>query len=212
VIEQELRALPIAFPPEPDLVPAVLARLERRRRRWLVPALVTAAALGALFAIPQTRAAILDFFRIGGVTVERVETQPAAPTVTPAFGREVTLEEARAAVEAPLAVPPDFRAVYLDEPFVTIEVRRGLYLTQWSGTGPPLLEKQAGPGTRFHEVGVYGNFGLWIEGARHVVLRGPERRSAGNVLIWVDRGITYRLEGDVTRAEALGVARNLQRP
>jgi hypothetical protein len=43
-LEHELRALPIAFPDEPDLAPRVLARLERPARRWwLVPALVALA-------------------------------------------------------------------------------------------------------------------------------------------------------------------------
>ena len=71
-LEHELRALPIAFPDEPDLAPRVLARIERPVRRWwLVPALVALAVAGALFAIPQTRAAILDLFRIGDVEVRR---------------------------------------------------------------------------------------------------------------------------------------------
>ena len=105
-LEHELRALSIAFPDEPDLAPRVLARLERPTRRWwLGPALVALAVAGALFAIPQTRAAILDLFRIGGVEVRRVETQPRAPVRDPVLGREVSLATAQRRADFPLLVP-----------------------------------------------------------------------------------------------------------
>lgn len=212
MIEQELRALAIELPPEPDLRGAVLERLDRRRVP-LRPALALAAlaVVGALFAIPQTRAAILDFLQIGSVRVERVETQPRAPTGV-LLGEEVSLDEARDAVEIELAVPARYRAVYLDGEFVTFELERGVYLTQWGGTGPTLLQKEAGPNTRFEEVFVNEGPALWIEGAEHVVVRGPERRMAGTVLIWERAKVTYRLEGVEELHEALAVARNLRHP
>ena len=212
-LEHELRALAIEFPPEPDLHGRVLARLEPRRRvsLRLAIALAALAVVGALFAIPQTRAAILDFFRIGNVRVERVETIGSAPTGA-ILGERVTLDEARDTASIELAVPSEYRAVYLDGPFVTFELERRVYLTQWGGNGPPLIQKQAGPGTRFEEVFVDDANALWIEGARHVVLRGPYRRSAGNVLIWERGEITYRLEGVPTLESAMEIARNLERP
>jgi hypothetical protein len=101
-LEHELRALPIAFPDEPDLAPSVVARLERPARRWwLVPAVAALAVAGALLAIPQTRAAILDLFRIGGVEVRRVETQPRAPVRPAVLGREVSLATAQRGVDFP---------------------------------------------------------------------------------------------------------------
>ena len=209
-VEHELRRL-VEFPPEPDLRGPVLARLPRRRVSLrLAFALVVLAAVGALFAIPQTRAAILDFFRIGDVEIRRVETQPRAPTGV-VLGERVSLEEAREAVEIELAVPARSLAVYLDRPFVTIEVERGVYLTQWGGTGPTLLRKEAGPGTRFEEVVLEGTLGLWIEGAEHVVVRGPLRRTAGNVLVWERDFVTYRLEGSPDLRHALAIVRNLSR-
>ena len=80
-LEHELRGLQIKFPTEPELRSNVLARLERppRRRTWLVAGWATLAACGALLAIPQTRAAILRVLEIGGVRIERTETQPQAP-------------------------------------------------------------------------------------------------------------------------------------
>ena len=77
----------LAFPPAPDVSVRVLARVAeappRRRRRALV--LVVAAlavAIGAAFAVPQARTAILDFFGLRGATVQRVETLPVVPPRT----------------------------------------------------------------------------------------------------------------------------------
>ena len=64
-----------------------------------------------------------------------------------------------------------------------------------------------------------GATGLWITGARHeIIYRDPatgqviakSRRLVGNVLIWEAGGITYRLEGARTLADARAVARNLK--
>jgi hypothetical protein len=220
-LEHELRALPIAFPDEPDLAPLVLARLERPARRWwLVPVLVAVAVAGALFAIPQTRAAILDFFRIGGVEVRRVETQPRAPERAPVLGREVSLSTARDAVDFPLLVPRDPFTAYVDGPMVNLRWKRYV-LTQWHGEQLPFAQKQLGPGSRTVGVEVRGANGLWITGARHeIVYRVPStdqilfktRRLAGNVLIWEAGDVTYRLEGAKTLADARAVARNLEAP
>src|SRR5204863_2740785 len=72
-----LRTLPVDWPATPD----VAARLELRpRRRLAIVAAVAlaAAALAAAFAVPQSRSAILRFFHLRGVTVERVGTLPRA--------------------------------------------------------------------------------------------------------------------------------------
>jgi hypothetical protein len=220
-LEQELRALPIAFPGEPDLAPRVLARLERPARRWwLVPALAALAAAGALLAIPQTRAAILDLFRIGGVEVQRVETQPRAPVRPPALGRQVSLATAQRRVDFPLLAPRSPFTAYVDRPMVNLRWKRYV-LSQWRGEQLPLAQKQAGPGSQTVGVDVRGVTGLWITGARHeIVYLDPatgdvvakSRRLAGNVLIWEAGGVTYRLEGARTVADARAVARNLKGP
>ncbi len=220
-IEQELRALPIAFPEEPDLAPRVLARLERPARRWwLAPALAALAAAGALLAIPQTRAAIFDLLRIGGVDVQRVETQPRAPVRPPALGREVPFTEARDAVDFPLLAPRGSFTAYVDEPMVNLRWKHYV-LSQWRGEQVPFAQKQVGPGSRIVVVTVRGVTGVWITGARHeIIYRDPvsgqvvakSRRLAGNVLIWEDGGVTYRLEGARTVADARSVARNLKAP
>ena len=77
------------------------------------------------------------------------------------------------------------------------------------------------PAKRTVGVEVRGATGLWITGARHeIVYRDLEtdevvaktRRLVGNVLIWEAGGITYRLEGARTVADARAVARNLRGP
>lgn len=219
-IEYELRAFDVEFPREPELEARVLARIERPRRRWLVPALVAVASLGALLAIPQTRAAILDFLEIGDVRVERVETQPRAPSAAPQLGRPVTLDEAQAAVDFPLLVPARGADVFLD-PSVRggmVNLRFGdVVLSQWRGLQLPYVEKQVGPRSDAEELSVDGAPGLWIDGAEHVIayrdadgIHYKERRLAGNVLIWERGGITYRLENASTREEALALARELR--
>jgi hypothetical protein len=66
---------------------------------------------------------------------------------------------------------------------------------------------------------VNGVPGLWITGARHEIvyrdrsgqIDAKTRRLVGNVLLWDKDGITYRLEGAKTRAQALAAAGNLSR-
>lgn len=221
MIEQELRALGIEFPPEPDLAAAVAARLERRRRPlWLVPALAVVAAAAALLAIPQTRAAILDLLRIGGVTVERVETQPRTPVRAPELGPAVTLADARRLAGFELLVPARWQSVHYDDPIVSF--RRGpLVLAQWRGEQLPYFEKQVGPRSEVRRLTVRGAPGVWITGASHDLVYRPRgssqpevrvRRGVGNVLIWEQGGVTYRLEGAATLADARALARELRRP
>ena len=76
----------LVFPPEPDLAARSARRLRaepapRRgysfaRRPLAIALAVLALAVAAAFAVPRTRAAILDLLGIGGVTIERVETLP----------------------------------------------------------------------------------------------------------------------------------------
>src|ERR671931_2913043 len=105
-LERDLREIAplLAWPREPDLVPAVQGRLAappgRRRlpsRRVLVVALaVLVVAVGAAFAVAPARTAILRFFHIGGETIERVETLPNAPHRSPIAGLDgpMSLEDA----------------------------------------------------------------------------------------------------------------------
>jgi hypothetical protein len=78
--------------------------------------------------------------------------------------------------------------------------------------GEYLLKKIAGASTSVETVYFGdGRSGLWISGQPHVVywLEAPPRL-AGNVLVWEDKGVTYRIEGKrLTREQALDLARQM---
>jgi hypothetical protein len=221
-LERELRSLPIDFPPEPDLSSRVRGQLERRSRRpWLILALAAVAAVGALLAIPQTRAAIFDVFHIGGVDVKRVETQPQAAVRDPDLGRQVDFGAAQGRVDFPLVAPDASFVTYYDDSVAGGMVNlswQGLVLSQWHGDQLTFAQKQVGPSSRTVSVSVNGVPGLWITGARHEIvyrdaagqIDAKTRRLAGNVLLWDRDGITYRLEGAKTLNGALAAVRNLQ--
>src|SRR5919202_5784051 len=83
-LERELRALAaqIAYPLTPDLAAAVRQRVQAqpRRRAWARPLAVAiavaAVAIGAAFAVPPARTAILRFFGIGAVRIHFVDRLP----------------------------------------------------------------------------------------------------------------------------------------
>jgi hypothetical protein len=215
-LEHELRGLGIDFPSEPDLRSNVLARLERpHRRRWLAASLAVLAACGALLAIPQTRAAILRVLEIGGVRIERTETQPTGQRSALVTGSRVTLADAQREVHFPLAEPTQYERVYLNRSIpggMVSFVGDGFVLSEWQGE--QIYQKSVGPNTRIQRLQVDFAPGVWITGALHSltyvdrrgVPRHQTRRLAGNVLIWTRSGVTYRLEGASTLEQALELA------
>lgn len=213
-LELALRQLgrDLDWPATPSLAPAVAGRLPaRRRRRPFVLALAAAlSALAVAFAVPPARSAILDFFGIGGVQVERVETLPDLPAARAAPGRPATLEEARDIVSFDVVVPAGYEGVYLDRvaDIVTF-VWPDRLLSEFPGD-ELLLRKVVPDEAAVELLSVHGAQGLWIEGAPHgLFLPGGEERLTGNVLIWVRDGVTFRLEGDLTLERALAIAGTL---
>jgi hypothetical protein len=258
-LEQELRALEIAWPATPDVAGAVRARLEAapapRRRSWwpprgLVPALAWAAAavLAALAvtmaASPSARSAILEWLGLRSVKIER-----KAPTATPVprtsqlgagldLGRSVTLEEARrtagfrvrvpSALPAPDAVwfrdppPPGGRVslIYKPQPGITRspQTGTGLLVSEWRATVGEVVRKAAGA-ARLERLTVAGDPAYFISGAPHGVAWVDEngevayenQRLAGNTLL-VERsdGLLLRVEGRLSRAAAVRIAKSLR--
>ena len=202
------------WPPEPELAARVVAglrapRTRRGLRRPLALAFaVLVLAVAVAMAVPPARSAILDFFGIGGVEIRRVETVPQLPAERAAPGIRVPLREARNSVDFDLAVPEGYRSVHFTAGIVTF-VWADRLLMELRGD-ERLLKKVAGQSSRIEPLDVDGYPGVWIEGAPHgLFLPGGEARLAGNTLIWVRDGVTYRLEGDLTRARALALAGSL---
>jgi hypothetical protein len=226
-LERALVALghELDFPPSPDLVPAVRARLERRP--WFPRPLVFAVALlviafGIAMAVPPARSAILRFFHIGSITIERVETlppareRPFAAGLGPALSRRDAERRAGLAIRLPrIAGPAPTRFYAAPGLIATLLDYRGkpVLLAELAGEQVGFMKKFAGPGTRVEGVDL-GSFGLWIEGGKHVLMwdRGQiETRLAGNVLIWLEGSTTYRLEGALNKGQMLDLAHQITR-
>ena len=229
----------VEFPPTPDLTPRVRERLAEGRpgrafgghRTLALAFAVLAVAVAAVMAVPQTRAAILEFFHLRGVTIERVQELPTVP-IQQGFGEvfvgdRVTLDEARKAVPFPLVVPEalgDPDEVYLQKDFPpggmvsfvygTRKHPRALF-TQFEATVREVIFKKVAEGTDIDQVTVDGAPGFWVGGAhyfsyfdRNLQYQQEQVRLAGKALIWERGTVTLRLEADVTKAEALRIARS----
>jgi hypothetical protein len=82
--------------------------------------------------------------------------------------------------------------------------------------GRAYIEKLLGPGTDVEPVTVDGEEGAWLEGPHVVMFRDPLGINhdnpawlAGNTLLWQQGDLILRLEGDISKDEALRVARTV---
>lgn len=228
-LERALHSLgrEIDFPEEPDLASHVRARLERppRRRALVFAVALVVVAFGIAMAVPQARSAILRFFHIGAVTVEQVETLPAArerPLVA-GLGPARSRSEAEALAMIRIALPdfdgPAPTRFYTQPGFIATVFRaegKPVLLVEFKGDQAGIAKKLVSPGTKVRSVEI-GDFGLWLEGGKHVLtwaygvgeFHRIETRVAGNVLIWLVGDRTYRLEGDLNREQMLDLARDI---
>jgi hypothetical protein len=213
----------IEFPPTPELASAVRRRLgERtrtRRRPVAIAFAVLAVALGAVLAVPPARTAILEWLGIKGVRIVHVDKLPPAPAAgNLRLGRQVTLDEARR--RAPwLVVPKDQpdRVYYNVNGQVTLlwgtptDVR--LLLNEFRGVA--FIDKLVQPGSKVEPVRIDGSPGAWL-GDQHVLMyrdpagntRESTARLVGQTLVWQRGEVTLRLEGDLSKGDAVRIARS----
>src|SRR5437763_2987970 len=229
-LERALVALggELEFPPTPDLVDAVRERL-RRRRSWVRP-LVFAVALGALavgvaLAVPPARSAILKFFHVGSATVERVGTLPRAqerPLVA-GLGPALVEEDAEMYAGLYMRLPDEVapQRFYAQPGMISTVIRvdgKPVLVSELKGDQMGLFKKFASTATTVQPVDL-GEFGLWIHGGAHVLMwqlnfgriHQVETRLAGNVVLWLVSGTTYRLEGDLDKSQMLKLAGQITR-
>jgi hypothetical protein len=218
--------LELDIPAEPDLRSGVRERIERRSRsrRALVLALALLVAFGIAFAIPPARSALLRFFHIGAVTIERVDTLPAARerSFVAGLGPALSLRQAEQSSGVPLVFNGTRPRRFYAQPglIATVLHYRGtsVLLAELQGDQMGLTKKFASPDTRVEPAQI-GSFGIWVEGGKHVLIwqaasgeiRQLERRLAGNVLIWTEGARTYRLEGGLTMGQMLELGRQITR-
>lgn len=223
-LERELRALDVEWPPTPELRLVLGEQPRRRSRRPLLAAIALALiALAVAFAVPQSRGAILRFLHLGGETIEFVDTLPPAEdrALDAQLGIDVTLAEARSLVPnlllPELDPPPRLHSAGKVVSLAFVHDGRQVLLSEVaSGVNSEVfLKKLAGGETKVQWVEVHPNrYGVWLSGAPHVFFfpRTPPRL-AGNTLVWVDHGTTYRLEGPhLSRDAAIELARSLRYP
>jgi hypothetical protein len=224
----------LEIPPTPDLGSAVTRELAPRRRWFVRPvaagvAIAILAALAATLAIPDARSALFRALHIGGEEIRFVDQLPQVESdagLPYRLGRQVSLASARREGGFRLREldrRPD--AVYLGEHgtvwylYGTPEhVRLLVAQTPELRIDRRFMFKLVSPETTVSEVSVDGARGYFLSGAPHVVLFvdregnviDDSARLTKDVLVWSRDGITYRLEGDFDRGEALRLARSLR--
>ncbi len=236
-LERELRALApvVDWPDAPDVSAAVTARIAAPHppRRRLPPRLglalaVLVLAVGLAFAVPPARTAILDWLGLGSAQIERVDELPPLQlnASLELLGEPTTLADARRRAGFPVASPPrgepapdEIRVV--DDRRVSFLWRDGEHLRLLVTQVPGLLQRGAilqkliPPSVWIERLTIDGDGAVFLTGGPHAVyLLGPNGSFeedhgwlAGTTLL-VDRGgATLRIEGDLTRDRAVGLAR-----
>lgn len=95
----------------------------------------------------------------------------------------------------------------------------GLLFMQFQAQLATFIQKGVGPDTKVEQLTVNGGPGFWLEGQPHAFfyqqpngqVGSPEDfRLATNTLVWEQNGLTLRLEGPVTKDEAVGIAASVK--
>jgi hypothetical protein len=151
-------------------------------------------------------------------------------------GQRVTLAQVQGLLPFKILIPAELGPpdeVYLragsfqDQVILLYRARPGLPSAKLTGAGLLLTEFQARLDTQFVEgkilflgatsveaLTVNGDPGYWIEGAPHEIVYfdrdgnqiGDRSRLAGNVLLWQHGDVTFRIEADIAKGQALRIA------
>lgn len=228
------------YPSTPDISANVMKKIRQPRfmpRRLVWPSTFVLILLISLFAIPPVRAAIFEFLQIGIVRIfpqDPQSTEKTVPSITPApsvlplldlvFGK-TTLTEASERVDYPILLPrnfgePDYVFIQDAEGYMTIlawmnpnqpqSVELSLHFipnASWAITkmGPKVLQETVV--NDYKAVWAEGSYPLFLYNHREIAFT---RLIEGNVLIWTDGIITYRLEINLSMEEAIEIAESLE--
>ena len=94
-----------------------------------------------------------------------------------------------------------------------------MLLSEYAARDYGLLKKSVGEKTLVEPVPVAGQPGLWVEGPPHTLTyfntNGEFRQKTvkihGNVLLWTRGPVTMRLEGPISKPQALRLAHRIDR-
>ncbi len=220
-IEDELRKLVIDWPPLPAFKYPSAADNRRRRRSLVLAFCLTLAAVGALFAVPKSRAEILRFLHLGSVNIEVVSRLPNAEEqkLGQSLGPTVGGDAARRYLLGALLVPPG-----QEGQTYRLHYRSGVVSLVLSHEGHPVLLNEIALGqdavvrkmitslNATRQVTVRGQLGLWVTGGAHeVIFPNTSPRIAGPSLIWSTSRATYRIEGEgLGETDAIALADSLK--
>ena len=236
-------ARPAPIPVGPPAGPARAGRARRRPivfRRTLAIALASLLVLagGVFAAVPSVRDAVLEFFGLQGVTIERREQLPPRKPGPLRLGERTTLADARDALRFEPLIPEgagEPSGVYLDRRVpggqltLTYRARPGLPEARSTGLGllvdefrgdlvPEYMGKIGSQATRAEQFRLDGERAIWLEGAPHLFFyrtpgepfREDRLRIAQNVLLLEQGRLLVRLEGAFDREDAVELARSLR--
>jgi len=218
---------------------ALLARVREEirgaapaRARWWPLRLAAAAAVVVLVvaALPSSRDAIANFFRVDGVQLRSARELPhvhrpstSSTTAAATAGATMTVADAQRSVDFTIVVPDG-----VAHPAVTVDpaVPGGLVTLDYPDYR--ITEFAAPPGevpfakfidrrTKVAPTTVRGASGYWITGTHHDLaildrdnqVRPSTIRTTGHVLLWNERNVTIRIEGPHTLAAARAVAASI---
>jgi hypothetical protein len=211
----------VVYPPTP-----IIRWRAQRRSVQARYALATLAVLLALVMISPLRANVLEWLRIGVVTIFTGETAAPAstmPSLVDLFG-ETTLEAARESVEFDVRLPQNFG------------LPDHVYMQNGDGAAVIMvwLARENQPAISLYVFGATeGIYGKFLDTAVNTQVNGQPAVWAdvphslqyqvgnfirkyltfiveGNVLIWAEDGITYRLESNLLMEEAIAIAESLR--
>jgi hypothetical protein len=167
--------------------------------------------------------------------VPSVPSLTPRPSLSPSSGfipgDRVTLAEAQRRVHFTIRQPAELGApdeiyvdsaervtlVYRERPGIPPSPATGIaaLVVEFQGTvDASFFGKLVGPDTTLTQVSVNGTTGYWLEGAPHFFFYRLENgtvlqdtlRLAGNTLIWVENGVTLRVEANVPKETAVRLA------
>ncbi len=233
-VQNMAKAFP--YPPTPDIATPLRQRRRVRLSRLAQMAAVLLIVLLGLLAVPEIRAQVIAFFRIGAVEVVVTTATPPArfapgdtlPDSVLDFPGATTLEDAQQHAGYPIPLPSALGApdrVYLiqaSQPIVVLAwldadgavdtslhlLPEGTYSTKIMGGVPEQTQ-------------VNGTQALWITDAHLYILQTGSgdsgvkiRQVTMNALVWAtaDGKMTYRLETKRTLDEALRIAESIPEP
>lgn len=225
-------AAAFVYPATPDLTvrptSAVPVRGRPRRLAWSYAAALLALLAAGVLAVPQARAGVLEFLRLGAIRIllgPATATPLATPTpimtpTAPALSGLTTLSRARLLAGFPILQPAYPAGLGPPEEVYFQQFEGQVVVTVWRAPAYLALYHITERDFAFKTVQILepatvnGLPALWVRGPHLAQFRdtrvGEFQFVAGNVLIWTQGEVTYRLESELSLEETLRVAESLR--